>query len=305
MNQFLQPNNGIPRATKSGIIVLIVLITIVLVFRYTYQPSKANPSDFTVFEQQIEQYKKELYAQLNKHSIIKEFNPNTDSIGALINAGLPKKVAYNLVKYRRAGAYFKRKEDLKKVYGLSDSLYIAISDYVVITPSLNNHSKSYRQVNIAATQKRTGKKNLGGFEEGESIRKNRPKIDCNTADSAGLTRIKGIGPILAARVIKYRELLGGYAHKSQLLEVYGIKEENYKTIESQIFLSDGNLQIININVASFKRLNKHPYLTYNQTKSLLRYRDIMLRFDSVALILQHHLVDSQTYENLKPYLCVN
>ena len=47
-------------------------------------------------------------------------------------------------------------------------------------------------------------------------------VEINTADSAELMRLNGIGASFSRRIVKYRNLLGGFISKEQLLEVYGM-----------------------------------------------------------------------------------
>ena len=40
-----------------------------------------------------------------------------------------------------------------------------------------------------------------------------------------------IGDILASRIVKYREVLGGYIEVSQLDEVYGLSEDGFENLK--------------------------------------------------------------------------
>ena len=46
-------------------------------------------------------------------------------------------------------------------------------------------------------------------------------VELNSADSTTLQLLHGIGPAFARRIVRYREKLGGFSNKEQLLEVYG------------------------------------------------------------------------------------
>ena len=45
------------------------------------------------------------------------------------------------------------------------------------------------------------------------------KVELNTADSAMLDAVRGIGPYYAKKILRYRELLGGYYSVEQLKEI--------------------------------------------------------------------------------------
>lgn len=61
-------------------------------------------------------------------------------------------------------------------------------------------------------------------------------IELNGADSASLRRVRGIGPVFAARIIKYRNAIGGFEEKSDLKQVYGVGEEEYANIAPQVWV---------------------------------------------------------------------
>ena len=129
-------------------------------------------------------------------------------------------------------------------------------------------------------------------------------IELNTADSIDLIKLHGIGPVLAKRIINYRNFLGGYCKIEQLLEVYGLKNDTYNTVNKLIRLDTAYIQKMNINTIEFKTLNKHPYITYSNTKSILKYRKLMEGFTSISELLDNHLVDSLTYNKILHYICV-
>ena len=54
-----------------------------------------------------------------------------------------------------------------------------------------------------------------------------PLLDINAADSAAFDSLPGIGGYFAAKMVEYRQKLGGYSYKEQLLEIYHMDEEKY------------------------------------------------------------------------------
>lgn len=128
-------------------------------------------------------------------------------------------------------------------------------------------------------------------------------VDINTADSLALLDVKGIGPTFASRIIKYRNLLGGFVKKEQLLEVYGFDKEKYDGIKNQVKVSGGHT-IINLNTATFKELSRHPYIKYNLTKAIFALKKKLGTFKAVDDIKQIDLVTDELYNKLAPYLTV-
>jgi DNA uptake protein ComE-like DNA-binding protein len=95
----------------------------------------------------------------------------------------------------------------------------------------------------------------------------RKLIDLNSCDSALLVTLPGIGPVLSARIIKYRHLLGGFASVNQLREVYGLPPETFEIIKGKVFADTSAINVININTAGYKELSEVPYLENYEIKS--------------------------------------
>lgn len=60
------------------------------------------------------------------------------------------------------------------------------------------------------------------------------KININTATADELTALDGIGDTLAARIIAYREAVGGFSSPSEIMNVLGIGESTFAGIRDQI-----------------------------------------------------------------------
>ena len=95
------------------------------------------------------------------------------------------------------------------------------------------------------------------------------KIDLNMADTVQLKRISGIGSVLSKRIIKYRNLLGGYVSKEQLKEVYGISLELYGRVKDDFSVSDGNVRRFNLHKDKISEISRHPYFKYEQVVELV------------------------------------
>jgi DNA uptake protein ComE-like DNA-binding protein len=126
-------------------------------------------------------------------------------------------------------------------------------------------------------------------------------IEINTADSAMLVRLRGIGPVFADRILKYRGLLGGYVNPIQLLEVYGMDSSRYHQIEDKIRVDPASIQKIAVNRAEFKQLLRHPYLDYETVKDIFNYRQRsgpILNADSLRKVIAY----DPMFEKISPYI---
>lgn len=123
----------------------------------------------------------------------------------------------------------------------------------------------------------------------------------NTTDTAEWKKIPGIGSIFAARIVKYRNLLGGFVSVEQLKEVYGIDNELFSRISPYI-QTDGNFIKLQVNKLEFKELLRHPYFNYKQAQAIVNLRK---RKGNIASIHELAMLDEFTSEDIfriEPYL---
>lgn len=116
-----------------------------------------------------------------------------------------------------------------------------------------------------------------------------PRVNGNLALARDFEKIKGIGPVLSKRIVKYRDLLGGFYSVEQLSEVYGIDSEVMEQIRASVVIETFDLVKLSLSTGEFKDLLKHPYLNYQQLvclRNALKYKDsidVYLCFEDSAL----------------------
>lgn len=100
-----------------------------------------------------------------------------------------------------------------------------------------------------------------------------PILDINTADSTALVDLPQIGEVMASRIHRYRERLGGFVSFDQLFEIKGMDSARYATIQPYIILENKEIRKLEVNRDEFKTLLRHPYLEYDQVKAIVNYRE--------------------------------
>lgn len=126
-------------------------------------------------------------------------------------------------------------------------------------------------------------------------------VELNTADTVALKKVPGIGSAFAARIVKYRHLLGGFYTVEQLSEVYGIDEERYQRLHSWFRVDTACLRPIRINRLRQDSLIRHPYLSYPQIRVLkqqLRQKGRLAGWHTLLLLEEFTEYDR---ERLGPY----
>lgn len=223
-----------------------------------------------------EEYHKKDKKYQNQKPTYKRFNPNSINLQEAEAVGLREWQVKRLISYREKVKPFYEKTDLYKVYGFDSSLVKDLYPYIYIDTSTIKLPKAEATKAVL--------------------------VDIAVADSAALTQIKGIGGWSAKRIVAYRDKLGGFWNKDQLLEVYGMTPERYEQVKDQVVINKLSLRKLNINSAEFKTLLAHPYLDYEMVKSLVNFRENTRKFKNVSELINLEGFNEVKLQRLKPYL---
>jgi DNA uptake protein ComE-like DNA-binding protein len=275
---------SITKKEWNGLVVLVVLIVLVLAAPYVYRLFRTEPIiNFKDFDKAVAQLSKaapQTFSKTNprsdvkiQHPVMFPFDPNHLTVEQWEQLGLSERQANVIKHYQAKGGRFYRKEDVKKIYA------ITAGDYQRLEPYIN-------------------------IPEEARAKKAKPGeiIELNSADSARLTELKGIGPSFAMRILRYRGRLGGFFHKEQLKEIYGIDSLKYADVRDQVSVNPREVKKININAISFDQLRLLPYLTYNQVNAIIQYRAQHGNYTAIADMKNIVLLDNKTLLKIEPYI---
>lgn len=145
---------------------------------------------------------------------------------------------------------------------------------------------------------------LAGPDSMEQSRKKARIIEINSADSLALDELPGIGPSFAKRIIKYRQMLGGYAYPAQLKEVFGMDSTRLAGFIKLIRIDSSGIRKLDLNKATFKELLAHPYLEYEQVKAIVRFRDKKGTIGSPGELWAAGVLPDSLWYGLSHYLAV-
>lgn len=100
-----------------------------------------------------------------------------------------------------------------------------------------------------------------------------PILDLNTADSTQLVALPQIGEVMASRIHRYRNRLGGFVSFEQLYEVRGMDSTRFATIRPYLVLESSGITKLEVNRDEFRTLLRHPYLEYEQVRAIVNHRE--------------------------------
>ena len=219
------------------------------------------------------------------------FDPNTADSVTLTAVGLRGWQARNIIRYREAGGTFKSKESLRKIYGMTDSIYRQIEPWITIDSTKWTNTA---QANPEDTIRR------------DTIRfvshKKDTVIELNSADTTTLQFLRGIGPYYAKRIIDYRTSLGGYFAPQQVLEIDGLHFSEPDSLLRHLAANADSIQTIPVNQASVRRLMQHPYLSFTQASEIYDLRRRKVRLRCLEDLQTLPSLSENDLRRLKPYL---
>ncbi|MFT4761759.1 MAG: competence protein ComEA [Paraglaciecola sp.] len=187
-----------------------------------------------------------------------DFNPNEASLQDFQRLGFTKKLAQRIVNYRNKGGHFYKKEDLKKIYDFTEDLYLQLENYIVLPQQ--EKVKKYAQSTYAKKDYANDKSSRPSV-----------KIDINQSSAEDWQQLRGIGPGYAKKIMNFRDKLGGFVTLKQVSETYYFPDSVFQKIKPYLIKSP-ILKKIKINKIPEEELKKHPYFSWKQAKSLVRYR---------------------------------
>ncbi len=278
----------------NGLMVLLVLMLIAIIFPMIYQPSILSPKiDIAAFQREVAAFERsaqqdraysyrDSYPVKTKQKVISyfKFDPNGLPASDWMKLGLSEKQIKVIKNYEAKGGKFYSKADVQKMYVISQEQYNALEPYIQIA----NRRFAKERVSEETTQKPL------------------VKLDVNLADSSDLEQVRGIGPAFAARIVKYRDRLGGFYSLTQLKEVYGVDSAKFASWSAQLSLENPRLQKININEAAFEDLKKHPYLSFKQINAILQYRKQHGAYADMQDLKKVGILSDEILRKIAPYL---
>lgn len=205
------------------------------------------------------------------------FNINKISQPGLVKMGLRDWQARRIITYREKVKPYETPDELYKVYGMDSGIVDKLIPFIEIDSADIEVSPEAEERKLVV-------------------------VEINTADSLALLKLPGVGPAYAKRIKQYRDRLGGFHSKAQLLEVYGMDEERLAGFEQWITVDKNQLRKLDLNKATFKELLHHPYLEYEMVKSIVNFREHTRPFKSVDELKHLEGLNEGVVEKLKPYL---
>jgi competence protein ComEA len=212
-----------------------------------------------------------------------QFDPNTIKTADWQRMGLNEKTSKTIEKYVSKGGKFYKPEDLMKIWGMPQGFYERVKDYVVIISVQKNYPSTYEDKPFVREERKP------------SI------VEINGADTSAFIALPGIGGKLSARIVAFREKLGGFYSVEQIGETYGLPDSTFQKIKTRLQVGS-DVRKINVNTATKDELKVHPYIRWNLANAIVEYRNQHGAFKSLDDLKNIVLIDEVTFKKIANYL---
>ena len=281
------------KSDRRVILLLLGIIVAALVVGYFFdgEPEEAAMEEVPAQKAGKQQHPKASYYQGEpKQPELFPFDPNTADSTQLLRLGLQPWQVRNIYKYRAAGGIYREPSDFARLYGLTLKQYRQLEPYIRIS---EDYQPAARFISKDVT-----------MEERDTMRypvKLQPqeRIVLNTADTAQLRKVPGIGHYFARKIVEYRERLGGYVSVQQLLEI-----ENFPDTAVNYFIipDDTQLRKLNLSRLSLNELKRHPYISFYQARAIVDYRRLHGPLESLQQLSLSRDFPPEAIRRLAPYV---
>lgn len=288
---------------RRGFIVLLSLICFISLMPFGYKAYlKRNQSDIPIHWSSLDEIvegaspsysfdesflEKETRPEKASKEHLFPFNPNDLPIEKWRSLGFSDKQIQVIKNYETKGGRFYKKEDVAKIYAISEKEFRRIEPYL--------RFDAQKEHNIPVV--RDNKKRETPYVV--------DPVDINKADTVAFKRLKGIGSVYAARIVKFREALGGFHHVGQIKEVYGISDELFQAIHESLILEEKNIRQLEVNRLEVEELAKHPYISKKEASLIVNYRMQHGVFQSIEDLKNIYALSDDFLRKIAPYLRFN
>lgn len=294
LKRYLKIYLSFSRSDRNAILILCILILLAIIFNIIVRNIETKPSsDIDEFKELLELWKQDIKNEEIVSGKLFMFNPNTISESELDSLELPKQIKKNLINYRNAGGKFYSPIEVRKIYGMNDSIFENIEKYIKIHEPKKATTKTELTVENEIT----------GF------------FDPNKASVSKLKNF-GFSSFQINNLIRYREKGGNFLTKTDLLKIYGVDSIFYRKIENFIQIEkleftepkeivEPKINFVELNNADSTQLVKLVGIGPVFASRIIKYRKLLGGFYSKNQLLEVYNFNEETYEQIKNSILVD
>ena len=281
------------RQERNGILVLCILLFILITLKFIVRKIPvSSEEDYSEMITMIEHWEAELETKSKANSLkLFDFNPNETSKEELDSLALPKRVKSNILSYTKSGGVFDKPSDIKRIYGMTDSLYTIVESYVQI-PVTNK--KVIPQIKNKAV-------------ETEYF-----YFDPNTSTQSELSRL-GLNKFQIRNIFNYRSKGGVFRKAVDISKIYGMDSAMLKKLKPWVKIENKHPVFKNKSTSIKIELNSADSIDLIKLKGIgpyfanriIKYRDYLGGFYSKNQLCEVYNLPFETFSEIEHCIWVD
>lgn len=225
------------------------------------------------------------------------FDPNKIAKDSLKLLGFSSYAMNSLMKYRSKGGVIRSIDQMSKINGLDEATLVRLTPFIDLP--------EYRKKYPISSSSTIGKHGTQPFMKKKKYNRKEPKVfDINAGDTTDFMSLHGIGRVYSKRIINFRKSLGGFFTIQQIGDVWGVEDSLFQAIKPYLIVNPSLIQKRNINHMSKDSLNKHPYINWHKSKTILAYKSAHGEYQDMDDFYKLHLLEDDFVDTLKLYFVV-
>ena len=288
---------------RRAVIILLLLMAVFIAAPHFYSPrftppvvNKAltdylsrsnalvNQGDSTVEENPAAFYSPATTGNASKHETF-AFDPNSATENDWKRLGIEDRTIRTIINYRNKGGKFRTAEGLRKIWGMQKEDADRLIPFVQIEqPDLKTDYRTNYQQPVTRNKINT--------------------VDINTATVEEWKALPGIGEVIANRIIKFREKIGGFTSIEQVHKTYGISDSVFQKIKAFLTISQSKSSGLDLNQASVADLQMMPGISEAVAKAIVIYRQQYGPYKSVIDLKKIVFINDTRYQKIASNLRV-
>lgn len=287
---------------RIAVIILLLLIACFTLLPYVYkvkrQPPVINKSLLAIAQKMAQPLPDSVAgnsytetAATNKLSgatLLFPFDPNTLAEEGWMRLGLNPRLIRTILNYRSKGGRFRSAEDIRKIWGLRKEDADRLIPYVQV--AVQKEPVPGYKLPVPGNQKPlTGNRIL----------------DINTAKAEDWKTLPGIGDKLAARIVNYRERLGGFINLAQVKRTYGISDSVFALISPWLKADPENIPKADLNSVSAYELRQKTDIPAAVAQSIIVYRQQYGPYKLVEDLKKIAFMNDSLFQKIAPFVKVD
>ncbi|MDR1348357.1 MAG: helix-hairpin-helix domain-containing protein [Prevotellaceae bacterium] len=293
------------RNERIAVAVLFAILMIVFLYPYIAPKPDINDDGFEDFKLLVDEFengkaesetaeqaakaKDSQQQKQKKQTETFDFDPNTADENTFVRLGFSQKQAAVIINYRNKGGKFKTADDFKKMYVVDDKNFERLQPYIKIKLQADKSTENKEKPDYSTHNNTTAARTY-------------IFVEINSADTAELKKLHGIGSYYAHLIVDYRNKLGGFANINQLKEIRRMDDERIQMFANQVKIDTLLINKFNINTLTVKELSQHPYINSYTAHGIAQYRDFAGKIENLQQLVKEKILTTEQAEKLKYYV---